>query len=214
MKTISTRSAAIRAALSILAMIPLAAFGFGYVLSGLVLPGTVPTPEEWQLVRPAAYSWAIIAVLDVFAAIYLTRVFSGTDRKLAVTMGSLRIVYTMFLVIGVTYLFFLPLDLPSDVSLIEGPLQSFMQMWEAGLIVFGVHLYFLGRLGHRQKVIHKVWAYLLYLAGAGYIIVESMKLIGWPSESAMTVIESVLGVPMFIGETGLAVVLLIRARRL
>ena len=125
-------------------------------------------------------------------------------------MGLLRVVYALILGAGIMKLveasFLVQAEMDEQLSAqVFSLISSFDSWWSIGLVFAGVHLITLGFLANEGTRWTKVWAVLLIIAGLGYVVVQGAMSLGLPYET----LEMVLSVPMFIGEVGYAVWLVI-----
>lgn len=85
-------------------------------------------------------------------------------------------------------------------------LDRFTAVWDAGLVLFGLHLLAIAWLAYRSGYVPRLLAVLVALAGCGYVLDSLGALVAsLPSTSATTV--------TFVGEFLLALWLLVRAHR-
>ena len=86
-------------------------------------------------------------------------------------------------------------------------IDSFKDIWNAGLILFGVHLLLIGYLAHRSGFIPKIIGILLVIAGLGYLV-DGFATVLVPGYSLNVARVT------FVGEAVLIFWLLIKGRRL
>ena len=83
-------------------------------------------------------------------------------------------------------------------------IAAFKNIWDAGLILFGVHLLIIGYLAVRSGYVPRLLGGLLVLGGFGYVFDSFAAVLGSSIE---------ISVVTFIGELVLAFWLVIRGRR-
>ena len=122
-----------------------------------------------------------------------------------------RIVYTIFLGVGILQLVKVMVLLPaSDPQEIMFALRSFEVIWSLGLIIFGVHLIGLGKLVLTADFIANIFGWLLLFSGFCYLGIHSAKAVLPSMEVGIAKLEMILSLPMAIGELGFGVWLLIK----
>jgi hypothetical protein len=219
------RTQALAAGISLIIMALLAAFAYGYVLSGIEVQDD-PAATFKQLVTRASIfkaglgGWVLIFLTDLIVTISLYLFFSETRKRLSLFTAAARLAYTAILGIALIKLFsILPLLNEQGINAaLAGQqvlvlLESFDTTWSMGLIIFGVHLLGLGNLSKLSPQIPSLFAYLLLLAGLGYIGIPILENSTGMDEEVVSVIEKVLMAPMAAGEILLALWLIIRGGR-
>jgi hypothetical protein len=189
----------------------LAVFGNFLVLKRLIAPGDPATTmtniaESTGLFRWGIASLLAAAVLDVVIAAALLRLFTPVNRDISRLAAWFRLTYAAVFLVAISQLTgVLPaIDNPEQA---QRSIDSFNAIWNAGLILFGIHLLLIGYLAYRSGFIAKIIGILLVIAGLGYLI-----------DRFGTVLVSgyALGVAQvtFVGEAVLIFWLLIKGRRL
>jgi hypothetical protein len=162
--------------------------------------------ESTGLFRWGIASLLTAAVLDVVIAAALLRLFTPVNRDISRLAAWFRLTYAAVFLTAISQLTgVLPaIDNPEQA---QRSIDSFNAIWNAGLILFGIHLLLIGYLAYRSGFIAKIIGILLVIAGLGYLI-----------DRFGTVLVSgyALGVAQvtFVGEAVLIFWLLIRGRRL
>ncbi len=222
----SPRQAALIAGWSLIGIALAAGFAYGYVFNQLILPdNSLATFENIvgaaSLFRAGVGVWLIILILDVLAAWALYLFLKPGHSGISLLAAWLRLGYVSLL--GTALLNFIPvMELTSGAEYLSAfapeqlhaqvqlALNAFSGMWSLALIVFGLHLWALGWAVFNKRGIHKIWGYLLLLAGTCYLIVHGMQLL-FPSLDALkSTLESILALPMTIGELGFAIWLIFK----
>jgi hypothetical protein len=128
-------------------------------------------------------------------------------------MALSRIIYTAFFAVAIFKLInvLTIIDNPFTSSIeVLSNLNSFDSIWSLGLIIFGLHLIFLGILALKNNTTHNVFGILLVFAGICYTSIHMAKNLMPAFESHVNNIEMILSAPMAIGEIAFAFWLLIR----
>ena len=222
----ANRRSSLTAGLAIVLMAVAAAFTFGYAHNTLIIPGDAPTTVSnlrtmSSLFTTEIFGWLIILFLDITASIALYSYFKNENQKVARAMGALRLVYSAILGFGIFNLIKINNIFNSSANTISETLQTkvmhslnvFQSAWSMGLIIFGFHLLLLGYLVYKSYNIHRFWGVLLIIAAVSYIIVHTTKNFIPGSEHFVSIAETVLGLPMAIGEVGFAVWLIVRGKQ-
>src|SRR6056297_1495403 len=133
---------------------------------------------------------AIIIILDIIIALSLYFLLRAVNKNLSLIMSILRIIYAI--------IFALALINISDLT-------TFYSIWSNGLLIFGIHLLFLGILVYKSQYIPKWLGILIVIASFGYIIDSVANLFG---------INTMIGMFTFIGEILFALWLVIKGRKI
>ncbi len=200
------------AGVSLLLMAVAAAFSFGYVYSGMVIPDQDTLTVEnitnaTGLFLAGAWVWILVLILDVVVAIVLYRYFKPVHPSLSAVTSGIRMVYSAFLGFAISHLFTAIDQVTSggDISVIGASLQSFERIWSGSLTLFGLHLMGLGLLSLRSDVVPRMWGWLLMVAGTGYIAVHGAKVLLPSMKEVVHQAEMILSLPMALGELGFAI---------
>jgi hypothetical protein len=218
----SIRGAAVVAGVALLAMSALAGFAKFVVLDGLVTPGdadrtAADVMASEGMFRLGIAAWYLVIILDVVVAWALFRVFRPVSSRVSMLAAWFRLVFAGVFLVAIS-------ELAGAIGLLSDPgyaavfgadqvhaqaflrIEMFTQTWDAGLVLFGVHLLLIGYLAYRSGYVPKLLGVLLAVAGLGYafdgfaaVLVEDVPL----TISSFT----------FIGEFLLAVWLVIWGRR-
>jgi hypothetical protein len=199
--------------------------GFGYIVAvkGLVTQGNAALTAKdimasESLFRLGILSLFAVVALDVVAAWALNRVFRPVSEGISMVAAWLRVAYAaVFLgaisqLVGVAHL----LNNSSYLAAFSrGQLQAlallrvntFTDIWDGGLVLFGLCLLLIGYLAHRSGYVPRLLGALVAIAGAGYLFDSFGRVLyqGSPPDiSAFT----------FIGEFLLALWLVTRGRHI
>lgn len=147
--------------------------------------------------------WLIISFLDIFIGWGLFQIYQSKDGKRVKNMYTFRVIYALILIVGVGYL----IKGVFENSVLNSVLQ-FQWIWRFGLIIFGFHLISLSKL-LGSNIVQKIFKFLLYVAGIGYVIV-SISFNFFPQFNQITTIfENIFMLPMFVGEVSFGIWLLL-----
>lgn len=214
------RKSALIGGIALLLMALAAAFSYGIAHGSLVVKDdALATWNNLQasslLFKGEILGWIFILICDVVVAWALYLFFQPFHRPLSLLAAWLRLIYAALLGTSILNLL-LVLLLTNSSSLATALdhvqlealnmlfLQGFDMMWSAGLLVFGAHLLVVGYLVLIGDSIPNLLGYLLLLAAIGYIIIHLCTLLLPSGSGIVTLLESILTVPMMIGELGLA----------
>jgi hypothetical protein len=150
-------------------------------------------------------SLAAVAVLDVIVALALLKIFSPVSRRLSRLAAGLRIVYAGVFAVAIYQLVGVLHVLGSANQALQG-VSAFNNIWNGGLMLFGLHLLILGYMAYKSGYVPKWLGILIALAGFGYLFdsVASVLSLGLTTKIASLT---------FIGEVALILWLLINGRR-
>ena len=166
--------------------------------------------------RLAIACWFGVIALDVVVAWALFRVLSPVSTSLSRLAAWLRLVYTGIFLVAISDLVAALRVLSDDAYLAvfaEDQLHAqallrinaYTDTWDAGLVLFGLHLLVIGYLAYRSGYIPRALGILLGVAGFGYAF-DSFAAVLSPG---MWKVSSLT----FIGEFLLALWLVIWGRR-
>jgi len=164
-------------------------------------------------------SWLIILISDVFAAWGLYVFFRITNKDISLLTAWFRLVYAALLAISIYNLIYVwllteqpaPNNANDTVMLAEKVmfyLNAFDTMFSVSLIVFGIHIFFLGYLSLKSAYIPRIFGTILLLASVGYTIPNIFNLLFPTHEDIMKIVTWIFILPMF-GEVALGLWLLI-----
>ena len=89
-------------------------------------------------------------------------------------------------------------------------INGFYEMWSIGLIIFGIHIFFLGYLILRSGYIPKILGVLLIIAFFGYLITNAANVLLPDYENYKTTLDRIFIIPM-LSEVALGIWLLWKA---
>ena len=176
------RRPAVAAGVGLLLIAALSAFGYVVVIEGLVTTGDAAQTaaainESRGLFALGVAALYVAALLDVLVAWALLRVFEPVHSGMARLSAYLRVAYAAVYLAAISQLTGVPAILDQGAGAFSTAqlqtqaltrIESFHDMWFAGLILFGAHLAVLGLLVLRWPAAPRLLGALLLLAGAGY----------------------------------------------
>lgn len=174
------------------------------------------------LFKSEVFGWLVIIFMDLIVSWAFYIFLRPINRSYALLAGWLRLLYTTILAIAVSNLVVASnlarenQDLFGDASSVASQVMisitSFELIWSFGLIVFGGHLIVVGMVAWRSRKIPTIISIMLVVAGFSYMLVHVMHLIMPQDEGITSMLEMVLGIPMFVGELSFGVWLLIKGK--
>lgn len=180
----SRRRPALVAAIGLLSMAILAPFAQFGVLASLIVP-TDPAATTGNIASSLGLFFAAIAafltvaILDVAVAWGMYVLLRSVNRRAALAVALLRVIYAVAFAYAVLSLVGAAqlVNGASVASLQSGQLQAqvstsiaaFQTGWDLALVAFGLHLAGLGWLVYRSLDFPRLLGALVVLAGAGYL---------------------------------------------
>jgi hypothetical protein len=177
----SVRLASVIAGVGLLAMVLPALFGTLVVVDGLVTPGAATATataiqDDATTFRLGIVALLAVAILDVIVAWALYTVFEPVNRRVSRLAMLFRIVYAGVFVVAIGELVGVIGLLTEGDGLSALPpeqlhaqavlgVHAFTDLWNAGLLVFSVHLLLLGYLAYRAGYVPTVLGALLAAEG-------------------------------------------------
>jgi hypothetical protein len=204
------RKAGVIAGVSLFIMAIAAGFSYGYIHNELVNESAEITMNNLVRNKPlfmaGVTGWIIIFLTDLVVSGALYEFFRNSMRRVSLITALTRVIYTLMLGVAIFQLIkiFPLLKGEGSAGEIGFLIATFENVWSAGLIIFGLHLIGVGYLSSNSRDIPLVLAFLLYLAGAGYIVIHLAKQLELFSHGAVSSIENIMALPMALGELLLA----------
>lgn len=224
-KLIQRRSAII-ASLSIILMAICSGFSYGFVHSRLIVKSDASATldnisQSIGLFRGEIFGWLIVFLLDILVAWALYLFLKPINKNLALLGAWLRLLYSTILGVAISHLISIAVFFNGDYYLKSLPvdqlktqvmlhIHTFDKVWSFGLIIFGFHLLILSYVILKSTFIPKVVGMLLLIASLCYILIHSMHLFLPQFENTTLFLESILSVPMAVGELTLGIWLLVK----
>lgn len=208
------RRIAITTGMSLILMAILAGFSIGYAYPEFDKPEHLEFLKDNIIQNKGLYYSMLIGILmililDFIVAFTLYKYFEDDHKKTSIVSGILRTAYTVIFGIA-TY--FLSKNLNSHEltnQMVHWNFQQFQTIWNAGLVVFGLHILLIGFLMMVHTKIPKLLCYTTLIAGISYVIVSLLKLES-PNSEMVEIVALILALPMTLGELGLALWLWIK----
>lgn len=218
----TARQAAARiAGAAYVAMFALAIFANFVVREGLVVTGDAPATvsnlrESVGLFRLGIGAFLVIFVLDVVIAWALHLVFREVDADRSLATAWFRLVYSVFLGVGVVFLVqalgHVSGSATVDPSVTMAAVETFEGIWLIGLVAFGVHLVLLGSLLMRSTIAAKALGAVVIVAGLAYVIDTFARIVMPNYDDVSGILLAAVAVPSMVGEGWLGVWLLTTKR--
>lgn len=214
----SVRRAGLVAGVALLLLAGLAAFGDLVVVDGLVTPGDAGTTADDVMASEETFRLGVaslyaVIVLDVVAAWALFRFFEPVSSWVSRLTAWFRMAFAAVFLVAAAQLAGVPALMGDDAyrtafgerqleaqALLK--IESYNDIWMAGLLLFAVHLMGLGYLAYRSGYVPRVIGVLLVVAGAGYAF-DTLS-------SVLSQSPVIVSTVTFIGEFVLAVWLVVR----
>ncbi len=204
----SIRRASTIAGVGLLAMSVLSAVGYLMAVKGLVVPGSAARTAKniaahEGLFRFGILSMYLVAALDVVVAWALYRVFKPVSDALSKLAAWLRVAYAAVFMVAISQLFGALRQHTQSL----GHINTFTNIWDAGLVLFGLSLFLLAYLADGSGYVPKLLGVLLAIAGLGYVFDTMVRVLVRGSSSDISAITG-------MGEFVFAIWLVIRGRRI
>jgi Domain of unknown function (DUF4386) len=165
-------------------------------------------------------SFLVVFAVDVIVAWALYVLFKKVNENVSLVTAWFRIVYTVFLGVAVIF-FYQTIQLLSgseflsvfDAGQLEAQallaVDAFNSTWLIGLLVFGVHLIFLGWLVVKSSA-PRVLGYVLMVAGLAYVADTIAHTVLANYVDYESVFLAIVAVPSVIAEGWMALWLLVK----
>jgi len=185
----SIRTASTTAGVGLLAMSVLSAFGYLIAVKGLVVPGNAARTakniaDHENTFRFGILSLYLVAVLDVVVAWALFRMFKPVNAALSKLAAWLRIAYAAVFVVAISQL----LGARRLHTQALAHINTFANIWDAALVLFGLSLFILAYLTYRSGHVPKLLGVLLAIAGFGYVFDTVVRVLVRGSSSDISAI--------------------------
>jgi hypothetical protein len=180
MNDVLFRRASWLSGLGLFFMAVIAAWSNFAVLEALIIPNNAAKTasnilESLGLFRLGVLGFLVVVLLDVLVSWGLFVVFARVDEALSRLAAWFRLVYSAIFAIAIAQLVGIPqllenplLNLEQNQALVLFSTQHFKNIWDLGLLLFGVHLLLLGILAWRSGFVPRWLGVLLLAAGVGY----------------------------------------------
>jgi len=209
--TTNRRQMAKLAGWSLILMAIVAGIGYGYAFRAIYVKGDGAATlnnvlHQTTMLPLVMITYSIMLLLDVVVAWALYKFFKQVSLKLSLLSAWLRVVYCIWLAIAILQLqHTMEYADVADANGVMHSLDSFLDIWSQGLILFGVHLMLIGVLACRTAAMPKLVAGLAFFAGIAYIGTNILQQLWGGYMQCKTTVEAILSLPMALGELVLAV---------
>lgn len=172
--TRTLRSASLTGGIALLAMAIIAAVSnFGF-LQPLITPGdavrtAADISDSDMLFRLAIAGFVLIVLLDVIVAGALFTLFEPVNRSVSTMAAWSRVAYAAVYLVAIGQLM-VALGVLGDADQALRAIEAFTTIWNAGLILFALHLLLIGYLAYRSGFMPRLFGVLLVVAGLGYLV--------------------------------------------
>lgn len=220
------RKSAFTAGISLVIMALAAFFSYGLVLGSLVVQDDPSATFQnimlsSTLFRAGILGWLIILICDIVAAWSFYLFLKPLNKNLSLLAAWLRLTYTGILGIAILNLVFVSILMDSTASsslfninqlqeYVRVLLEAFHIIWSIGLIIFGGHLMIVGYLAFQSGFIPKAVSILLLIASSSYMLVHFCYAFLPQYDGIISMLESILSVPMSLGELSFGLWLLFK----
>jgi hypothetical protein len=201
---------------SLLLMVIISGFVFGYAFPKLFNFNAIDIvklslSDHFQLYKFMILGLVLILILDIFVSWSLYNYFKNDNKTIAFLGGVSRIIYVIIFGIAIYHLSNNIGEIDSTTYI--GNYTNFQKIWSYALIDFGIHLFFVGLSMKIHKLIPGYLWILVLIAAFDYLLIHTLK-ISLPELSEMiSILEKVFGLPMALGEIGLALWLIIKGAK-
>lgn len=216
MNKISNRKVALIAGISLLIMAAAAGFSYGFAFdklftgdNGTAIFNNIVASQT--LLRLGIFGFFIVLVMDLLVTWALYIYFKDINKNLSLLTAWFRLIYSAVLAVSL-------LNIVKVAIMTSGPIsgssmiytqvmffiESFTMEWSIGLMLFGLHLFFLGFLSVKSTGFLKILGYLIIFAGVCYFIINFLQVIIVDSKTIVSLLESILSIPMALAEIVLA----------
>lgn len=183
---LSVRAHSLIAGVGYVLLFVLAIFANFIVREGLIVAGDASTTvsniaDSEGLFRVGMVAFLAIFLIDVVVAWALYMVFRTVNHSLSLVAAWFRIVYTVFLGVGLVFFFqalqlisgdgflsVVPVEQTNAQALVA--LDTFNATWLVGLAAFGIHLIVLGGMVIKSGVAPRALGVVLAVAGVAYVL--------------------------------------------
>jgi hypothetical protein len=196
-------------------------YGNFYVLEGLIVNGDEQATFSNIVDNPVSFNRGVFAFLamalvDLILAWPLYVLLRETNKKLAVVSSLLRVINAGFFFAALAGLLVICVKLHQgnpDLHQTTALLVHFNLVWTIGLLIFGMHLLFLGKLILDSKSFPKPLGFLMILAGMGYLLDSTAQLTLSSYRNHKEFFEAIVVVCGVIGEFSFTIWLLVKGIR-
>jgi hypothetical protein len=221
---VTPRRAALVAGVGYIVIFVLAIFANFVVVNGLIetedAAATAENIAESEgMFRAGIVAFAVVFVVDVVVAWALFILFRSLSRDVSLLAAWFRLVYTVFLGVGLIF-FFVALQLLSGDDYLDAfgagqidahvllAVDAFNYAWLIGLVCFGVHLIVIGYLLIASRWTSPALGAVLMVAGVAYIVDTLARAVLADYADVENLFLAIVAVPSVVGELWFTVWLL------
>ncbi len=191
--------------ISLLIMAVTAGYAYGFSFNQIyVVNNPVQTliniESNNTLFITGALAWCVILITDLIVSYGFYRFLKPIHKRWAITSGLLRLIYSLFLAVGILHL-------------ISKDLEGFRLLWSQGLFIIGFHLIATGLGTFHSEKVPNLLGILLIIAGTGYSLIHGLENFTPQNIKLVNTLVTILAIPMTIGELSFGIWLLIRGGR-
>ena len=220
MSAAQVRRSSTTAGVALLLMAVLSGFGYyvavqRHVVEHNAVKTAANLASSETMFRLGIAALLIVAALDIVVAWGLFRVFEPVSSSLSMLTAWFRLAYAAIFVVAIAQLAGVLRLLPDvghagqnglPAQVLAG-VHAYVDIWNAGLVLFGVHLVLLGVLVRKAVYAPTILGVLLVIAGLGYAV-TGLDGVMFPRSATNVAAYT------FIGEVVLIFWLLLRGRRI
>ncbi len=186
----------------------LSAFGYRVAVKGVLVPANAARTSTNLAGHEGLFGFGIlslyvVAALDVVVACALYRVFKPVSAGLSRLAAGLRIAYAVVFMVAISQL----VEALRVHTQALRHINTFTNIWDAGLVLFGLNLFVLAYMAYRSGYVPKLLGLLLAIAGFGYVFDTVVRALVQGSSSDVSAITG-------MGEFVFALWLVVRGRRI
>lgn len=222
----SMRKAALITGIAIIVIALSAGIAVGVVDSKLIVNNDSTATmnnikSNLSLFNVGVFSWLITLIFDIVISWSLYIFLKQVNSSLSLLGAWFRLIYAAILAVAILNYVLVAVLLNSSNSFLgNDPTQlknlvmlfiiGFHRTWSLGLIIFGLHLFIIGYLSVKSGFIPKLIGILLIIAAFSYICIHIMYSFFPQCDSFTKLLESILSLPMALGELSLGIWMLIK----
>ena len=209
---LSQRNIAGITGISLFAMAVITGVGYCYAFSGFYTANdTISTiknlNQHGNLLKLTIFAFSINLILNIVVTWASYEFFKSFNNPFSSLVALFRLVYSAILCGSIFYLLSvleLLQNASTDGEMIMFYLKLFLKTGSWGLIIFGCHLFLLGIMICKSRVIPRFVGYFTAFAGLCYFFVNTGSLFIPSYQIYKELIENILAIPMALGELILA----------
>ncbi|WP_438445123.1 DUF4386 domain-containing protein [Gorillibacterium sp. sgz5001074] len=224
--SMSQRTAARTAGISLIVMALAAFFSYGYAHGTLVNFEDADATmnrliSSSMLFKAEIVGWLIVLICDILVAWAFYVFLKPYHHYLSLLGAWFRLIYTAILGAAILNLLnaliltgqanipFL-LEAPQQQAQVMTALAAFESTWSFGLIIFGGHLLITGLVAYKADPIPRWISIFLLIAAFGYMFTHLISIVYAQENKALEMFTMILTMPMTVGELGFGLWLLFR----